>query len=146
MKVDFSKTWIHYVIAVLYSVLFSILVIMIGNLGIKTLIGAFAISCPSFLFGIHAIMPEAAHGVKLLPSWYRRILASFSFIIPSFTSFAIGIQELHLFRGSKVTLEFDKSFWIIVIICYLLLYKFFIVSAWVYEGYNNDKRKARINS
>ncbi len=140
MKIDFSKIWIHYLIAVIYSALFSVMVMFIGDLGLKTLIGTFAVSCPAFLMGIHAIMPEAAKGVTMLPTWYRRMFASLSWIIPSFTSFSIAIKDLSFYNGCELKAMFGKTFWITVIICYLLIYKFFIVSAWIYESIKRENK------
>lgn len=141
MKINFANRRFHMFIAVLYSVLFSVLVVLMGRLGLKTFIGCLLGSMSAFLIAVHIMADDIVLGMNHLPRWFNRLSISLFYIVPSFTSFAMDMNKISFFSDSKIYLNFSTTFWITVIICYLLLYKAYIVTAWVYAGYLRDKGK-----
>jgi hypothetical protein len=143
MKINLANRGFIYFCGAMYSLLFALLIVLMGGFWIKTFLWIVGISLPIFLFLTNQMVDDVVIGMKQLPSWLNRIVMSLFFILPSFISFAFDANEVRFFAGTDIRLDFDRVLWIGVIVVTMLMYKAYIVGCWVYTAWLRQKGKLK---
>ncbi|MBN2829246.1 MAG: hypothetical protein JXR56_02870 [Candidatus Cloacimonetes bacterium] len=143
MKLNLAKKELIYIWGAMYSVLFALLIVLMGRFALKTFLWVLAVSMPIFLFLTNQMVEDIVIGMKQIPVWLNRIIMSLFFILPSFISFAFDANKVEFFNDTDIRLDFDRVLWIGAIVVTMLMYKAYIVGCWVYTAWLRQKGRLK---